>query len=215
MRTLLLTPAFLCILAAVGLAAEPEVVPRLDQNDPAALREAIRVLEDEVKLAARPQTYVVIDLVERAILIKGRGVELHRFPIERWSAMHLADVTASFRLLERPPVARRKINPAAGADLPPISLEDMPTEFTLKYAPSLTVTIRSSAPDAFGQWLAFKGREWWTWVKSWSLILTTGSSPPNQPMLQLTVAADHAQSLAWTATDGMTFLVRRPASPAP
>lgn len=214
MRSLFAIVIFLCLLPPAGRAAEQDILPRLNQDDPAALQEAIRLLEDEVKLAARPQTYIVIDLVDQAILIKGRGVELHRFPIERWSAMHLADVATSFHLLERPPVIRRKIDPAAGAELPPISLDDMPTDYTLQFSPSFTVSIYSSPPNQLVQWLAFKGRAWWNWVKNWSLILTTGNPPASVPTLQLTVTTDHAQSLAWTTTKGMAFLVRRTALPA-
>lgn len=214
MRSLFAVVIFVCLLPPAGLAAEQDITPRLNQDDPAALQEAIRLLEDEVKLAAHPQTYIVIDLVDQAILIKGRGVELHRFPIERWSGMHLTDVTTSFRLLERPPVVRRKIDPAAGAELPPISLDDMPTEYTLQFSPSLRVSIYSSAPNQLVQWLASNGRAWWNWVKSWSLILTTGNPPASVPTLRLTVTADHAQSLAWTTTKGMAFLVRRTTLPA-
>ena len=215
MTSLIAALFLLCLFPPAGKATEQDILPRLDPNDPAALQEAIRLLEDEVKLAARPQTYIVIDLVDQAIVIKGRGVELHRFPIERWSAMHLADVAASFRLLGQPPIIKRKINPTAGTELPPISLDDMPTEYTLQFSPPLTVMICSSAPNGLGQWLAFKGRVWWNWVKNWSLILTTGDPSDSVPTLQLTVTADDAQSLAWTATKDMAFLVRRTASPAP
>ena len=75
------------------------------------LQEATRVLEEEIKLAARPQTYVLIDLASNIILIKGRGVELHRIPIESWSASHLDQFMTAYRLRERPPVSRRKIDP--------------------------------------------------------------------------------------------------------
>jgi hypothetical protein len=200
-------------LVAASWAVEPEGLPRLDPNDPRALQEAVRLLDEEVKLAAQPQTYVIIDLVERALLIKGRGVELHRFPIERWSAVHLADATATFRLQQRPPVTRRKVEPAAGAEQPPISLDDMPTEFTLQFSPSLTVAVHPSASDNFWRWLQFKAREWWTWVKRWWLILITGSAPLSHPSLNLTVTSLHAQSLAWTVTEGMPFLVRRTSLP--
>lgn len=213
MHILFAAPILFLSLVSTGWAAEPEVAPPLDLNDPRALQEAVRLLDEEVKLAARPQTYVIIDLVDRAVLIKGRGVELHRFPIERWSAVQLAEANATFRLQTRPPVTRRKVDPAAGAELPPISLDDMPTEFTLLFSPSLTVAVHPSASDDLWRWLKFKGREWWMWLKGWSLILTTGHAPPSQPLLHLTVTSDHAQSLAWTLTEGMPFLLRRTSSP--
>ena len=190
-------------------AADAEFPLSVDVTNPAALQEATRVLAEEVKLASRPQTYVIVDLVDRAVLIKGRGIELHRFPIEQWSGGQLADASATFRLQTRPPVIRRKIEPAAGGEQPPISLDDMPTDFTLQFSPTFSLTVHPSASDDIGRWLRFKGREWWMWLKDWAITLTTGKGPLPQPWLYLSVTSDHAQSLAWTVTEGMAFLIRR------
>jgi hypothetical protein len=194
-------------------AAEADNILTLDINDAAALQEATRVLAEEIKLAARPQTYVILDLVARSVVIKARGAELHRLPIERWSGVHLADASTTFRLQARPPVARRKIEPAAG-EQPPVSLADMPSDFTLIFSPSLSVAVHPSAADDVWRWLRFMGREWWTWLKEWSRRLLTGKEPATQPALRLTLAPHHAQSFAWTVTEGMPFLVRRTSSPA-
>lgn len=190
-------------------AIEPEPFQDIDINDPTALQEATRILAEEVKLAARPQTYIILDLVEGTVVIKSRGIELHRFPIQQWSAIHLDNAAGTFRLQTRPPVTRRKIEPAAGTELPPISLDDMPTEFTLQFSPALSVTVHPTVSDDLWRWIRFKGREWWSWFKAWSLILTTGKGPPSDPSLHLTVTSLHAQSLAWTVTKDMPFLVRR------
>lgn len=195
-------------------ATEPENVFGIDLNDPAALQEATRILAEEVKLAARPQTYVIVDLLDRAVVIKGRGAELHRFPIEQWSASHLAEVSTTFRLQARPPVTRRKIEPSAGGDQPPVSLDDMPTDFTLTFSPSFLLAVHPSATADFWRWLRFTLREWWVWLKNWIRTLATGKEPAPQPVLRLTLTPHHAQSLAWTVTEGMPFLIRR-TSPAP
>lgn len=213
MHILFAAQILLLSFVVAGWAAELDVVPRLDPNDARALQEAVRLLDEEVKLAARPQTYVIIDLVERAVLIKGRGIELHRFPIERWSALQLEGTNATFRLQKRPPVVRRKVEPAAGAEQLPISLDDMPTEFTLLFSPSLIVAVHPSASDDPWGWLRFKGGEWWMWLKGWTLILTTGHAPPSPPSIHLTVTPHHAQSFAWTVTEGMPFLLRRTSAP--
>lgn len=212
--TCLLIWSFLLIAAAPTRAAEADYPPAVDRTNPAALQEATRILAEEIKLASRPQTYVIVDLVDRAVFIKGRGVELHRFPIEHWSAGQLGDASATFRLQTRPPVTRRKIEPAAGGEQPPISLDDMPTDFTLQFSPTFALTVHPSASDDIGRWLRFKGREWWMWLKDWALTLATGKGPLPQPWLYLSVTSLHAQSLAWTVTDDMAFLVRRtPPSP--
>jgi len=214
--------ANLCILHVLLLVSIPPAWPMesdnvfsVDVNDAAALQEATRVLAEEVKLAARPQTYVVLDLVDRAVVIKGRGAELHRLPIEQWSAAHLAEASTTFRLQARPPVERRKIEPAAAADQPPVSLHDMPSDFTLSFSPSFALTVHPSLSYDFWQWLRFKVREWWIWMKDWTRRLVTGKEPAAQPVINLTLTPLDAQSLAWTVTEGMPFVVRRtPSSPS-
>ena len=104
---------------------------------------------------------------------------------------------------------RRKIEPAAGGDQPPVSLDDMPTDFTLVFSPSLLIAVHPSATDNPWRWLQFTVREWWHWLKTWIRRLATGQEPPVQPVLRLTLTPHHAQSVAWSVTDGMPFLVRR------
>ena len=207
--------SILISLASVSWAAEQDVIPALDTTNPAALQEATRVLEEEVKLAARPQTYVFIDLEAKAILIKSRGVALHHLPIESWSATHLSQLATAYRLRERPPVNRRKIDPVAGAEQDPISLADMPTTFTLQFSPPLTILVLSHTDGNPWQWAAQRGQAWWRKLTSWGNILWTGdkSLSLSPSSLDLTVSLDHAQSLAWTVTEGMPFLIRRTTPP--
>ena len=199
----------------LATASGPENFLPLDLNDPTALQEATRILAEEVQLAARPQTYVIVDLVGLAVVIKARGAELHRFPIQHWSGLRLAEASTVFRLKARPPVTRRKIDPADTNDLPPISLDDMPTDFTLTFIPSFSLSIHPSASDDFWRWLRFTVREWWSWLKVWSRRLATGMESPTRPVLRLTLTPHHAQSLAWTVTEGMPFLIRRTSPPPP
>lgn len=213
MTFLCATFSILLSLASVSWAVEPDVIPPLDSTDPAVLQEATRVLEEEIKLAARPQTYVLIDLAANAILVKGRGIELHRSPIESWSASDLSQLATLYRLRERPPVNRRKIDPLVGAEQDPISLADMPTTFTLQFSPPLTILVLTSTDGNLWQWVMQRGRLWWHRLTSWGYILGTGDASPSPPSLDLTVSLDHAQSLAWAVTEGMPFLIRRPAAP--
>lgn len=213
MTFLCATFSILLSLISVSWAAEPDVIPALDPSDPAVLQEATRVLEEEIKLAARPQTYVLMDLVANVILIKGRGVELHRSPIENWSASHLSQLATLYRLRERPPVDRRKIDPLAVVEQDPISLADMPTTFTLQFSPPLTILVLSNTDSNPWQWTMQRGRVWWRRLISWRNIFRTGDKFPSPPSLDLTVSLEHAQSLAWTVTEGMPFLIRRPTTP--
>jgi hypothetical protein len=204
--------AFLLLLlsGSPSQAGEVEVFPDLNLNDPGAVREAARVLEEEVKLAARPQTYLLIDLVTGTIQIKGRGVELHRLPIVAWSAKGSGNMKGTYRLIARPPVLRRKIDPAASVEQEPISLADMPVDYTLSFAPPLTIDVAPAAGENPLQWVRARGKAWWRNVKDWGGSLSAGLSVAQSPNLLLEVSAEQAQSLAWSAVDGMALVVRRP-----
>ena len=188
-----------------------EVFPNLNLADPASVREATRVLEEELKLAARPQTYVLIDLVEKTIHIKGRGVGLHQMPIGQWAVGSREALTGVHRLVARPQVVRRKIEPGKGAEQDPISLADMPADYDLSFASGLMINVAASAAKgSLVQGIAFMGKAWWRRLKNWTSSIGTDSSIPPAD-LELTVTIDHAQSLAWSLVDGMAVIIRRPA----
>jgi len=188
-----------------------EAFPNLNFNDPISLKEATRVLEEELKLAARPQTYLLIDLVTGTIHIKSRGMELHQMPIVRWSSGSREELKGVHRLVARPQVVRRKIEPGAGVEQEPISLTDMPVDYVLSFAPGLTVSVVPlAAKDNLLQGIVFLGKSWWRSFKNWSGTVATDQLSATAAHLQLTISVDHAQSLAWSMVDGMPLVIRRP-----
>ena len=189
-----------------------EAFPDLQLHDAQGLKEATRVLEEELKLAARPQTYVLIDLVGCTIQIKGRGIGLHQIPIIRWSAESRNELKGIHRLVARPSVVRRKIDPGAAGEQEPISLADMPTDYVLSFVPSMRVTvIPSIASDSLLQSAGLLGKAGWRHVRDWMSRLFMDRSSEPTAHLHLTLSVDHAQSLAWSLVDGMAVIIRRPA----
>lgn len=207
----LLAIALLLFLNPPSHAAEMRAFPDVNLKDPGSLQEANRVLEEEIKLAARPQTYLLIDLVARTIHIKGRGVDLHQIPIVAWSLEITEAVQGTHRLITRPPILRRKIDPTSSLEQQPISLADMPMDYTLSFTPALTIDVSPSFGDHPFQWILARGAAWWRELKGWAASLLTGQSPPSSPSLKLEISAEHAQSLAWSVVDGMPLVIRRPA----
>lgn len=188
-----------------------EAFPDLNLNNPNELKEATRVLEEELKLAARPQTYLLIDLVGSTLHIKGRGIGLHQIPIITWSTGSQEGLKGIHRLVARPPVVRRKIEPGAGVEQEPISLIDMPTDYMLSFNPSLSVTVVPSvAGESLLRSAILMGKAGWRNVKDWTSSLFTDRTSEPTSHLRLTLSADHAQSLAWSLVDGMPLVIRRP-----
>ncbi len=201
----------LLAVATSSWGKDIEVFPDLNLVNPNELKEATRVLEEELKLAARPQTYLLIDLGGSTIHIKSRGIDLHQIPITAWSAGSRENLKGIHRLVARPSVVRRKIEPGASVEQEPISLADMPADYVLSFSPSLSVTVVPSvASDSLLQSAVLLGKVGWRNVKDWtSRFLTDRSSEPTS-YLRLTLSVDHAQSLAWSLVDGMAVVIRRP-----
>jgi len=208
----LLSIALWVVTAHIARAAEFDNPLDVNMNDPAALHEATRVLTEEVKVAARSQTYLLIDLVAKTVVFKARGVELQRLPIMKWSAGYQDKMTGIFRLTVRPALVRRKVGPS-GTEQEPISLADMPASYDLLFSPPLTLTVVSPAERAPIRWTLLHMQRWWQWLNTQVRALVSGVDTQADPSIALTLAENEALSLAWSLTDGMPAIVRRSSHP--
>jgi len=170
------------------------------------------LLEEEIKLASRPQIYLLLDLSEPILYIKGRGIELHRLPVLQWKTSGGGFLSGLFRLRGRPEVDRPKAEPSKDPSLPtdlePINLQDMPAEYLLLFEPGLLLAVAPPLHEQPWLWARSRLREWWLRFASWTGV----ASPANQvagPRLRLTLTGEAARSLAWTVTDGMPLLIGR------
>lgn len=180
-----------------------------------AIIEVNRLLEEELKLAARPQIYMVLDLAAPVILIKSRGIELHRLPIAAWRQVGEGSVSGVFRLRARPSVNRPKAAPADNTNttVTAIELQHMPEQYDLVFDPGLIITVGQSARERPWPWIRGKVEECWVRLAA-MLGITVNADGASAPRIHLTVVKEVAQSLAWTMTDGMPLIIGRTAPPA-
>lgn len=205
------------VLAALTWAIFPSVSELASQrgsqaSDPDVLREANRVLEEEIKLAAHPQIYLLLDLPDRSITIKGRGVKLSRLPIVAWQAVEERAMAGVFRLRARPPVVRPKAAPPDDPAQDPIELKDMPAAYELLFDPTLAVMVVPPPQERPWLWAKSLMRDSWTKIASWIRSTAATDEKAISPCLRLTLSVEAAQSLAWSVTDGMPLLIRRATS---
>lgn len=161
-------------------AAESDNPLDVNINDPVALHEATRVLAEEVKLAARPQAYLLIDLATKTVVLKARGVELHRLPIIEWYAQSQDRMTGTFRLTGRPAVVRRKAD-SPGTEQEPISLADMPDSYELVFSPPLTLAVVAPPEQAPVRWTLLRMKRWWHWLDTRVRALSSGIDVQRPP----------------------------------
>jgi hypothetical protein len=201
---------FVLLVAAHLIVFQPTNAWSEVIQDQRSLTEANRLLEEEIKLVGHPQVYVLVDLADAVILIKGRGIELSRLPIASWRLSRPGTLTGVFRLHARPLVARPKAVLPAEDTTPVIEVDDMPQYYDLLFHPPLTISV-VPGPGQPWLWAQHLIREWW-----WRFKLTVGrsffDSPPGAH-LHLTLPQDAAQAFAWSLTDGMAVLIRRPTGP--
>jgi hypothetical protein len=196
--------SFLIVLVLVTshalCLAAPQVAPVTEEE---VLREANRALEHELKLAGRPQLYLVLDLSERVLLIKGRGLELHRFGILHWELSADGELVNIFRLQARPMVTRPELAPGEDPAETVISLDDMPAEYLLAFDPNLLLAVTPPALEQPLLWARSRLREFGTRLSG-----VTGPAPVR---VRVTLTKDDIRSLAWSVVEGMPLIIRRDA----
>ena len=144
-------------------------------------------------------------LFRSVILLKARGVEVHRLAILSWQTSDDRPPVGTFRLSARPPVDRPKTQPGQDATEHPIELDDMPAEYRLPLTPAGSIFI---APPIQAQpWLRIRSvlREWWIRLAA----LSSSDSKSAHPWLRLSLSIDQARSLAWSVTENMPILIGR------
>jgi len=163
-----------------------------------AVREATRVLEEEVRLSTRPQLYLLLKLEDRKLILKGRGVELRQLPIEEWSVSNEHELGRVFALRSRPPVPRPKTKPGKDPTLEPIEVQHMPPSFELIFDPNLAILVGPSWREQPWLWVRTTVEDWYQRVRH-----------PETIHLRLVVAPETAQFLAWSVLEGMPLLIKR------
>ncbi|MGH7231581.1 MAG: hypothetical protein ACREJU_09520 [Nitrospiraceae bacterium] len=124
-------------------------------------------MEEEIKLAARPQIYIIVlNLPENAIVVKGRGIELHRLPMTAWWLTHEETLDGIFHLRARPPMMRPKAAPSIDALPPVIEVNDMPQAYDLAFDSGLTMTVAPAAHEHPWLWARSLATEWWARLAS-------------------------------------------------
>ncbi|MEX5212796.1 MAG: hypothetical protein NW703_01410 [Nitrospiraceae bacterium] len=207
------TACALALLISISIqplhAADP--IPSSIPN-PSDVAERNRELEQEIRLAARPQTYLVLDLQTARLLIKARGLDLHRLPISSWTTAEVARSDGPIYLKTTPPIARTKSGSPDDLPAKPIELSDMPGTYKLLFDPPLILSVEAS--NHLSVWARLRSQiaRWWRSLTQLIHAPSHTSRTPNKlhpSMISLSLSETDAQSLAWTVTEGMPLLIVR------
>jgi hypothetical protein len=201
---------FFVLIVSLSTLVWPSTVIALDASpQPADRSSAIiqvnRLLEEELKLAARPQIYLVLDLDASVLIIKSRGIELHRVPIQAWRRDGDRSIEGTYRLRARPAVSRPKAAPADDTSVTAIELQHMPDQYELVFDPGVVIAV---SPLQERPWIRLKraAQDWWNGMRH---RLRIGDTDVGTSAVRISIMLEQeaARSLAWTATDGMPILI--------
>jgi len=214
MRLLLLT--FLLLLA-VGCPLRAE-----DERTIADLRQVHALLQAEYELVKSGKLFLLFDLQEKQIQLKGSGLVLESWPIEHVRTWGHPTVTAAAALVRKtsfddPERDVQVVRPAVaetGITLPKaFEVGDMPTRYRLHLENGTVISVRPLAEP----WLA-RLQNLGTlpvWYLSRPLISGWNSlrgSPYNEIALSMT--AQDARMLYWAFSENTLCLIRLPAAVA-
>jgi hypothetical protein len=218
----------LAILLAVGLASAGATAPA----DKSALGKKQASLNSEYGLAKEAHFYFILDVPERRLELRVRGMVLKSWQLQSlrfWGEpqfsgnvelVRKSTLKAPERIVIKPGPEEAQPAPAsepsaAGAtaanpaefDLEALELKDMPPRFGLDFDNGLHVTIRSKGNGSAG-WLANLG-EAWRWYIALPLrnLLARGKGKSLSEIDLIFEGDKDAQAIYWHFFDGIKGII--------
>ena len=207
MRRILLT----ALAAAIFLGT---ALPARSADDALSVWRENRRLEAEAVLAATPKPYFELDLEQRRITLKTRGMVLLEAPVQEqglWGRRLTVGPTSVVRrdALARPAVHIGEEKTPQSLDDQLLELSDMPTTYHLGLAGDVEVEV---LPLAVGRWPIWRQRlRVWQWQLMRPLVtLRQRRERHETTAIFLILKPEDAQRLYWTLFEGLDGILIPP-----
>ena len=184
------------------------------------IRRETRLLELEAKAAAKPATYVVLDLAKKKIYLKIRGVILKEFDIvdsdtigigqldESYSLVNVKAIFAPKRKEIKPPDQKKEEKTSSTTqEADSYSIEDMPSNYTLILNKGLSISVSQHFKGNFLlsplNYINKKmGRLWNSSKLLWSYLKKT-------PFIKIlaVMRKDDARAFYWALPEKAEFII--------
>ena len=184
------------------------------------IRRETRLLELEAKAAAKPATYVVLDLAKKKIYLKIRGVILKEFDIvdsdtigigqldESYSLVNVKAIFAPKRKEIKPPDQKKEEKTSSTTqEADSYSIEDMPSNYTLILNKGLSISVSQHFKGNFLlsplNYINKKmGRLWNSSKLLWSYLKKT-------PFIKIlaVMSKDDARAFYWALPEKAEFII--------
>ncbi len=180
-------------------------------------QEALRnkLLQEELKLAQAPASYVIFDLEKRVVSLKARGMSLREWKIEslrRWGNPAALEIISLHKKSALFAPKRKKIKPGANQsgdkfELDVLELKDMPSSFVLSMSGGLSIYVNSRPGNFLARMASLsRGVKWFSWLPLKNLWFQIRKKPFSCLDIRVGDAAE-AKALYWALGEGFRGLV--------
>jgi len=187
----------------------------LEGQEIASLFIKSQLLTQELELASAPQIYFLLNLSEKKIELKARGLVLKEWKIariRRWGPhpelkiLTLEKKSALFAP-KRKKIKPGEVNTSGTFELESLELKDMPTVYTLRFKEGVKIYVRPGAKKLGGH-LASLGffLRWYGWFPIENLFSRISKKPGK--LIEITLASgEEAKAIYWGLLEGMKGLI--------
>jgi hypothetical protein len=173
-----------------------------------------RLLETELRIAQAPQIYSIIDLKNKKIFLKARGVLLRELSIETFRVWGNLPAVKAGTLTRKSALfapKRAQVNPKTGEDeadtsAETLELKDMPTNYTLVLDGNISISVRPKPTHLLSSLWSIRYPVQWYLTRP---VLTVWHAMRRQPFTSIEVVLDagDARSVYWSFLEGMKAIV--------
>jgi hypothetical protein len=200
----------LFIFSAVFIYAETSRLSGLKENN--------RLLESELKLAKKTQLYFILNLKEKKIYFKCRGITLRELDIEKVKLWGQSPDLKHYALVKKSTLfkpERKEIKPEdkekddGNFELDALELDDMPANFSMVLDEGINISVRQK-PEGF-----FSGLRSIYSYTAWHItrpLITIWNTVQKKPFtsIYITLSKKDAQSLYWSFYEGLVSIIYYP-----
>jgi len=188
------------------------------------LKQEVSLLESELKAAAKPAVYAILNIESRKIYLKIKGVILKEFNIAEIKTIGIVHFNGYYSMVKRKaifPPKRIEIKPhrteekenlaaspqEAIRQTDTFGIEDMPSNYTLIFNEGLSISVSPIFKDGFFMSVLNQTSRglryiWNSSCKIWNYFKKT-------PFIKIQIALerDDARALYWSLPDNVDFIV--------
>ena len=211
--SIFLSAVLLCLILTVTSGAGEKV--KVGQQV-----QLVELVEQEVSLAKEASAYFVLNIRERSLILKGKGVDLRRWKVGRirvWGPPLRSRINVLTKKTALNPPERKVIKPGQAVEqkdtfeLEALELDDMPGSFKLTFDSGFSISIRSKNKGFFTR-LGRLGREFkWQFIFPLKTIWMKLGGRHFTAIEIFFEDTKEAQALYWTFYEGIKGIIWYPA----